>query len=60
VDWDAPADSEAHYQFPYGNFRKLHRSGVIAAKQLAGQNCYGDIVDGADSLLDLLDRMNAC
>ena len=60
IDTDEPADSQAHYQFPYGNFRKLHRSGVIAAKKRAAQNQYIDIVEGADDLLDLLDRMNAC
>ena len=60
VDLDEPADSTARYKFPYGNFRKLHRSGVIAAKQRAAQSHYDDIVEGANELLDLLDRMNAC
>lgn len=60
IDTDEPAESRAHYILPYGNFRKLHRSGVIAAKRQAAQNRYDDIVEGADELLDLLDRMNAC
>jgi hypothetical protein len=60
VDPDAPADTKAHYQFPYGNFQKLHRSGVMAVKQRAAQNQYEDVVEGADELLDVLDRMNAC
>ena len=60
VDPDAPVDSIERYKFPYGNFQKLHRSGVIAAKQRAAQNQYDDIVEGTDVLLDLLDRLNAC
>lgn len=60
IDMDEPTDSKAHYKFPYGNFQKLHRSGVIAAQQRAAQSHHDDIVEGADELLDLLDRMNAC
>ena len=60
IDTDEPVDSKARYKFPYGNFRKLHRNGVITAKQRAAQNHCDDMVEGADELLDLLDLMNAC
>lgn len=60
IDTDEPADSKARYKYPYGNFKKLHRSGVIAAKQRAAQHKAREVVDGADQILDLLDRMNAC
>lgn len=60
IDTEEPADSKARYKFPYGNFKKLHRSGVIAAKQRAARDQLDDIVQGADEILDLLDRMNAC
>lgn len=60
IDSDQSADSPKRYQLPYGNFQKLHRSGVIAARQRAAQEHQQEIVDGADELLDLLDRLNAC
>lgn len=60
VDTDEPADSKAHYKFPYGNFQKLHRSGVVAAKRRAEKEKDAEIVEGADTILDIFDRMNAC
>jgi hypothetical protein len=60
VDTDEVEGTKARYKFPYGNFKKLHHSGVIAIKQRAAQNHYDDIVKGADELLDMLDRLNAC
>ena len=60
VDLDEPTESKARYQFPYGNFQKLHRSGVTTIKQRAEQHQYADVVEGADELLDLMDRLNAC
>jgi hypothetical protein len=60
VDTDDSADAKARYKFPVGDFRNLHRSGVIAAKQRAGQQHYADVEQAADELLDLFDRLNAC
>lgn len=60
IDTDESEDSKERHKFPYGDFRRLHRSGVIAAKQRAAQNDYKDVEDAADDLLDLLDRLDAC
>ena len=60
VDTDENEETKERHKFPIGDFRKLHRSGVIAAKQRAAQNHYDDIERAADEILDVFDRMNAC
>ncbi len=60
VETDDQPDTKARYKFPVGDFRNLHRSGVIAAKQRAGQQHYAEVEQAADELLDLFDRLNAC
>lgn len=49
-------DTKGHYGFPYGDFTKVHRSGVIAAKQRAAQNDYSDIEKAADELLEMINE----
>ena len=39
----AEEDTKARYKFPYGDFEKVHRCGVIAAESRAGQRKYEDI-----------------
>ena len=41
-------------QVPYGDFNKLHRSALIAAKQRAGSEDYNDVQSAADRLLEKL------
>lgn len=55
---DAAQDKEnkGRYKFPYGDFKKVHRDGLIAIKQRAGQNNYQDIEKAADELLGLLEK----
>lgn len=60
VDSDDSTDTKEHYKFPYGDFKRVHRSGVIAAKRRAAQNDDAEVVRAADELLDLFDRLNAC
>lgn len=49
-------DGKGHYNFPYGDFKQIHRQGVIAAKQRAAQYDYTEIEKAADELLDLIDK----
>jgi hypothetical protein len=56
VDDDRPADTKAHYKFPYGDFTKVHRCGVISAESRAAQNDYNDIKDASAKLLALIDK----
>lgn len=56
IDETAAEETKDRYGFPYGDFRRVHRSGLIAAKQRAAQNDYADIEQAADALLSLLDE----
>lgn len=56
VDTSENEETKERYKFPYGDFKKLHRSGVIAAKQRAAQNDYGSVEKAAAELLQMLDH----
>jgi hypothetical protein len=56
IDETAAEETKDRYGFPYGDFRRVHRSGLITAKQRAAQNNYADIEQAADALLSLLDE----
>ncbi|MCE7982510.1 MAG: hypothetical protein DYG89_15065 [Caldilinea sp. CFX5] len=56
LDPDAGAETKQRYKFPYGDFQRLHRSGLIAAKQRAAQNDYLAIEEAADELLAEIDK----
>jgi hypothetical protein len=53
-DSDAAEDTKERYAYPYGDFDKLHRAGLIAAKQRAGKEGDEDIGRACDELLDRL------
>ena len=56
VDDEASEHTKARYKFPFGDFEKVHRCGVLSAEVRAGQNKYGDIEDAAIRLRDLMDK----
>jgi hypothetical protein len=56
IDPAASSESKERYKFPYGDFQRLHRSGLIAAKQRAAQYDYTAIEEAADELLSKLDK----
>jgi hypothetical protein len=43
--------SKLRYKFPYGDFKNVHRCGLLAAKARARQYSYTDISDAAAELL---------
>jgi hypothetical protein len=55
VDDDANEATKGHYKFPYGDFTKVHRCGLLAAESRAGQQKYADIEKAAHSLHEMLD-----
>jgi hypothetical protein len=55
VDDEKPADTKAHYKFPYGDFERVHRCGLLAAESRAGQYKHFDIEREAAHLLGMLD-----
>jgi hypothetical protein len=55
VDPSEAEDTKAHYKFPYGDFKQVHRCAVISAESRAGQYKYLDIERAAKQLLELID-----
>ena len=51
---DADPNTKERYAFPIGNFKKIFRSGVIAAEQRAGQYKHAEIEAAAKKLLDMI------
>lgn len=52
-------ETKARYKFPFGDFRRVHRSGLIAAKQRAGSEHYDSVEKAADNLLELVPEPEA-
>ncbi len=44
------------YEFPYGDFEKVHRCGLLAAETRAGQYKHTDIEKAVTQLLHLIDQ----
>src|SRR4051812_27278862 len=40
IDDDAAPDTKRRYKFPYGDFKSVHRCGLLAAESRAGQRKY--------------------
>ena len=58
-DPDASEETKQRYAFPYGDFRRVHRQGLVHAKQRAAQNDHLEIEQAADDLLQRLDAKRA-
>lgn len=56
VDASKPEDTKGRYSFPFGDFTKAHRCGVIAVEGRAAQNDHIDIAAAAKKLLTLMDK----
>src|SRR6266498_493216 len=57
IDEDEPEDTKGRYKFPYGDFEKVHRCGVLSAEVRAGQYKHHDIELAAAHLHGMLDEM---
>jgi hypothetical protein len=55
----APDETKARYAFVYGDFRRLHRSGIIACHYRAAEWRHKEIELAAHDLLQLLDKMSS-
>lgn len=56
VDDEASEHTKARYTFPFGDFEKVHRCGLLAAEVRAGQRKYRDIEDAAIRLREMIDK----
>ena len=54
----APEETKARYAFGYGDFRRLHRSGVIACHYRAAEWRHKEIELAAHELLQRIDRVS--
>ena len=52
-------DTKTRYAFVYGDFRRLHRSGLIACQYRAAEWRHKDVELAAHELLQLLDAKSA-
>jgi hypothetical protein len=59
VDDEAPEDTKGHYKFPYGDFQKVHRCGLLAAESRAGQRKYFDIEVAVAHLHGMLEALHS-
>jgi hypothetical protein len=50
------AETKGHYEFPYGDFKKVHRCGVITAESRAGQYKHFDVEKAAAQLHEMIDE----
>jgi hypothetical protein len=56
VDSDKPDDTKGHYSFPYGDFTKVRRGGVISLESRAAQNDHDEIAKATKGLLEQIDK----
>jgi hypothetical protein len=59
IDDEADADTKGHYKFPYGDFEKVHRCGLLAAESRAGQRKYYDIERAVAHLHGMIDALHS-
>jgi len=55
----AAEESKARYAFVYGDFRRLHRTGIIACHYRAAEWRHKEIELAAQELLQLIDKRSA-
>lgn len=55
VDEEKPADTKERYEFPYGDFDKVYRAGLVAAETRAAQYKHHDIQQAAKQLIEMID-----
>lgn len=56
IDDEQAENTKKRYKFPYGDFKKVHRCGVISAESRAGQYKHGDIELAAVHLRGMIDE----
>ncbi len=55
IDDEKPADSKGAYEFPYGDFKNVHRCGILSAESRAAQYKHEDIVSAVAHLHGMLE-----
>lgn len=55
IDDSKSEETKGRYSFPYGDFAKVRRGGVIALESRAAQNDHDEIAKASKDLLNLID-----
>ena len=55
IDTDETDETKGRYEFPFGDFTKVHRCGVISLESRAAQYDHDEIAKAAKRLLELID-----
>jgi hypothetical protein len=57
IDEEHAEETKDRYTFPYGDFEKVHRCGLLAAESRAGQYKYMDVESAAHKLHELMESV---
>jgi hypothetical protein len=52
---EKPEDSKGAYEFPYGDFKKVHRCGILSAESRAAQYKHQDIASAVAHLHGMIE-----
>lgn len=55
INTDVSEKNKKRYEFPYGDFRHVYRSGLVAAEKRAGQHHADEIEQAAKKLIGIID-----
>jgi hypothetical protein len=55
INDEKPGSTKGHYEFPYGDFLKVHRCAILSAESRAGQYKHYDIENAAAHLHGMID-----
>jgi hypothetical protein len=59
IDTESNEETKGRYEFPYGDFRRVHRCGVISAESRAAQYDHDEIAKALAGLHELIDGDHA-
>jgi hypothetical protein len=57
INEDAAEETKERYEFPYGDFEKVHRCGVLSAESRAAQYEHADVETAVAHLHGMLDEL---
>ena len=57
VDDEGAENTKGRYKFPYGDFEKVHRCGILTVESRAGQYKHLDIENAAAHLHGMIEMM---
>jgi hypothetical protein len=55
IDRERPLDTKGAYEFPYGDFQKVHRCGILSAESRAAQYKHQDIASAVAHLHGMIE-----